>query len=52
MIVSTTNDIKGYEINKYIGLVNANIVIGANVFSDFFASFTDVLGAILSIWVS
>lgn len=44
MIVSTTNDIKGYEINKYIGLVNANIVIGANVFSDFFASFTDVLG--------
>ena len=44
MIVTSTNDIKGYRITEYLGLVNVNVVIGANFFSDFFASFTDVFG--------
>ena len=44
MIITSTNDIKGYIITEYIGLVNANIVIGANIISDWFASWTDVLG--------
>ena len=44
MIITSTNDIKNYNITNYIGLINANIVIGANFFSDLFASFTDVLG--------
>ena len=34
----------GIEIKEYIGVVNANIVIGANFFSDFAASFTDIFG--------
>lgn len=44
MIVTTTNEIKDYEIIEYLGLVNANEVIGANFISDWFASWTDMLG--------
>ena len=44
MIITSTNDIKGYKITKYLGLINMNVVIGVNFFSDFFASFTDVFG--------
>lgn len=44
MIITSTNDIKDYKITKYLGLINVNVVIGANFFSDFFASFTDVFG--------
>lgn len=44
MIVTSTNDIKGHKITEYLGLVNANIVVGANFISDWFASWTDVLG--------
>lgn len=44
MTVTSTNDIKGHIITEYIGLVNANIVVGSNFISDWFASLTDVLG--------
>lgn len=44
MTITTTNEIKGYNISAYLGLVNANVVIGANIFSDFLASLTDVFG--------
>lgn len=44
MIVTSTNDIKDHKITEYIGLVNANIVVGANLISDWFASWTDALG--------
>lgn len=44
MIITSTNDIKGYKITRYHGLINMNVVIGVNFFSDFFASFTDVFG--------
>ena len=44
MIITSTNDIKGFKITQYLDLINVNIVIGANFFSDFFASFTDVFG--------
>jgi len=44
MIITSTNDIKGYKITRYLGLVNVNVVLGANFFSDIFASFTDVFG--------
>ena len=43
-IITTTDTIEGATIVKYIELVSANIVIGANVFSDFAASFTDFFG--------
>lgn len=44
MIITSTIDIKGFKITQYLGLVNVNVVIGVNFFSDFFASFTDVFG--------
>lgn len=43
-IISTTNNIEGCPIKKYIDVVNANIVIGTNIFSDIAASFTDFFG--------
>ncbi len=44
MILTSTNEIKNYKIINYLGLINVNLVIGANFFSDFFASFSDVFG--------
>lgn len=44
MIVTTTNNIEGYSVEKYLGVVNANVVIGTNLFSDIAASLTDVFG--------
>ena len=44
MIITTTNNIENYSIKQYLGVVNANIVIGANLFSDFAASLTDIFG--------
>lgn len=44
MIITTTHQIAGYKIENYLGLVNANQVIGANLIADFMASFSDVFG--------
>lgn len=44
MIVSTTNELQGKQIEKYFGIVVGEAVMGANVFRDFFASVRDVVG--------
>lgn len=43
-LISTTDNIDGGAIKKYIDTVCANIVVGTNFFSDFTASFTDFFG--------
>lgn len=43
-IISTTNNIEGCPIIKYIGTVHSNIVIGTNIFSDFLAELSDIFG--------
>ena len=43
-LITTTPVLDGYTIKSYIGAINTNIVLGTNFFSDFAASFTDVLG--------
>lgn len=43
-IVSTTNNLEGYSIERYLGVVTDRIVVGAGMFSEFFAAFTDVFG--------
>lgn len=43
-ITSTTNNIEGCPIKKYIDTINTNIIIGTNIFSDITASFTDFFG--------
>ncbi len=44
MIVSTTPTIQGNEIKQYLGIVMGEAIMGANVFKDFFASITDIVG--------
>lgn len=44
MIITTTNSLEGYSVRRYISVVNANVVIGTNIFSDIVASLTDVFG--------
>jgi uncharacterized protein YbjQ (UPF0145 family) len=44
MIVSTTSTLEGYEIKEYLGIVSGETIIGANLFKDFFASITDIVG--------
>ncbi len=44
MIYTTTNSIEGKKIVGYLGIVNANVIIGANIFSDIFASVRDIVG--------
>jgi len=44
MIVTTTPTIQGKEIRDYIGIVTGEAIMGANVFKDFFASITDIVG--------
>ncbi len=44
VLVSSTNTLEGYEIKTYYGLCSERIVVGAGVFSEFFAGFTDLFG--------
>ncbi|MEM6396948.1 MAG: YbjQ family protein [Bacteroidota bacterium] len=44
MILTTTSGIDGVAIRDYLGLVTGETIIGSNVFSDFFASITDIVG--------
>ncbi len=44
MLLTTTDTVDGRPIRRYLGVVSGDAVIGANVFRDFFASITDILG--------
>lgn len=44
MLITTTNSLEGYKIENYLGIVSGETIIGANVFKDFFASITDIVG--------
>lgn len=44
MLITTTNNLEGYQIDQYLGIVSGETIIGANVFKDFFASITDIVG--------
>jgi len=44
MIVTTTPSIEGKRIESYLGIVTGEAILGANVFRDFFASITDIVG--------
>jgi len=42
--ITTTGNFEGYKIDKYLGIVDERIVVGAGFLSDLFASFTDTVG--------
>ena len=41
MLVTTTSTLEGKRIVNYIGLVNGEAIIGANLVKDFFAGDTE-----------
>lgn len=43
-LITSTPILDSITIHSYLGVINTNIVIGTNFFSDFAASFTDVFG--------
>ncbi len=44
MIVTTTPTIQGRDIADYLGIVTGEVIVGANLFRDMFASITDIVG--------
>lgn len=44
MLVSTTPQLEGKTIVKYLGLVSGEAILGANIFKDFFAHIRDIVG--------
>jgi len=44
MLITTTSTIEGQPIREYLGLVGGEVIVGADVFKDFFASIRDVIG--------
>ena len=44
MIVTTTHTLEGQPVQRYLGLVTGEVIAGANVVRDIFASVTDIFG--------
>ncbi|MDG5495557.1 MULTISPECIES: heavy metal-binding domain-containing protein [Azospirillaceae] len=44
MLVVTTDQIEGHPVRQYLGLVTGEAILGVNVFKDFFAGITDIVG--------
>lgn len=44
MIVTTTPIIEGHPVQQYLGIVTGEVIVGANIFRDLFASITDIVG--------
>lgn len=42
--VTTTHTIEGRPIRDYVGIVSGEIILGANIFRDLFASIRDIVG--------
>jgi uncharacterized protein YbjQ (UPF0145 family) len=44
MIVTTTPTVEGRPVRDYLGIVTGEVIVGANLFRDLFASITDIVG--------
>jgi uncharacterized protein YbjQ (UPF0145 family) len=44
MIITTTSTVEGHPVQQYLGLVTGEVIAGANVVRDIFASVTDIFG--------
>lgn len=44
MIVTTTPIIEGRPVERYLGIVTGEAIMGANIFRDLFASIRDIVG--------
>ena len=43
-IITTTNSVENQQVESYLGVVTSNFVAGTSIFSDIFASFSDIVG--------
>ena len=43
MITTTTHSIEGKSIEQYLGVISAEVIIGANVFKDILGGLRDFL---------
>lgn len=44
MILTTTPSVEGRPIRTHLGIVTGEVIVGANIFSDLFASVRDIVG--------
>ncbi|MFN3425379.1 MAG: heavy metal-binding domain-containing protein [Novosphingobium meiothermophilum] len=44
MILTTTSRIEGRPVQRYLGVVTGEVILGANIVRDIFASVTDIFG--------
>ena len=44
IIVSTTSRLEGKPAKEYLGVVTGEVIVGANLFRDLFASVRDIVG--------
>lgn len=44
MIVTTTPNIEGKQVSRYLGVVTGETIFGMNMVRDFFASIRDIVG--------
>ena len=44
MIVTTTPSIEGRTVERYLGIVTGEAILGANLFRDIFANIRDIVG--------
>ena len=44
MIVTTTQNIEGKQVVRYLGIVTGEAILGANIFRDLFAGIRDIVG--------
>ncbi len=44
MIVTTTALVEGHPVREYKGIVTGEVIVGANIFRDLFASVRDIVG--------
>ncbi len=44
MILTTTPGVEGRAIDRYLGIVTGEAILGANIFKDVFAGIRDIVG--------
>ncbi len=44
MLMTTTATIEGRPVAQYLGVVTGEVIVGANIFKDLFASVRDIVG--------
>lgn len=44
MIITTTGNVEGKQIDQYLGVISGEAIVGAHIFKDLFAAVRDIVG--------